>query len=135
MIFCHKNVDIDYSFSGSSLCRALQQVLCLAFRFSIWLIMPSIPLDFWRETFGWWFQWNFLFSISYSMNVNLFSDWWSISSLQFFAGVIFFAIISSFIPEPTLNPTVDIKSKKVWHGFNNGILKYTILKLAYAHTN
>ncbi|KAI5674047.1 hypothetical protein M9H77_14411 [Catharanthus roseus] len=33
-------------------------------------------------------------------------------NLWFFAGVIFFAIISSFIPEPTLTPTADIKSKK-----------------------
>ncbi|KAF7824211.1 zinc transporter ZTP29 [Senna tora] len=30
----------------------------------------------------------------------------------FFAGVIFFAIVASFIPEPTLVPTSDVKSKK-----------------------
>ncbi|OVA07308.1 Zinc/iron permease [Macleaya cordata] len=33
-------------------------------------------------------------------------------NIWFFAGVIFFAIVSSFIPEPTLTPTVDVKSKK-----------------------
>nr|DAD29820.1 TPA_asm: hypothetical protein HUJ06_031288 [Nelumbo nucifera] len=33
-------------------------------------------------------------------------------NLWFFAGVIFFAVIVSFIPEPTLAP-VDVKSKKV----------------------
>ncbi|PIA50253.1 hypothetical protein AQUCO_01300772v1 [Aquilegia coerulea] len=33
-------------------------------------------------------------------------------NLWFFAGVIFFGIIASFIPEPTLAPSVDVKSKK-----------------------
>lgn len=32
---------------------------------------------------------------------------------QFFGGVIFFAIIANFIPEPSLAPTSDPKSKKV----------------------
>lgn len=33
-------------------------------------------------------------------------------NLWFFAGVIFFAIVSGFIPEPTLAPSSDVKSKK-----------------------
>ncbi|KAK1390820.1 Zinc transporter ZTP [Heracleum sosnowskyi] len=33
-------------------------------------------------------------------------------NLWFFGGVIFFAIIASFIPEPTLSPSSDSKSKK-----------------------
>ncbi|KAF5200330.1 Zinc transporter like [Thalictrum thalictroides] len=33
-------------------------------------------------------------------------------NLWFFAGVIFFGIIASFIPEPTLAPSVDVKNKK-----------------------
>lgn len=33
-------------------------------------------------------------------------------NLWFFAGVIFFAVIANFIPEPTLAPSTDIKSKK-----------------------
>ncbi|CAK8536035.1 unnamed protein product [Lathyrus sativus] len=33
-------------------------------------------------------------------------------NLWFFAGVIFFAIIANFIPEPTLVPTSDVKTKK-----------------------
>ncbi|KAI3846628.1 hypothetical protein MKX03_029496 [Papaver bracteatum] len=33
-------------------------------------------------------------------------------NVWFFGGVIFFAIVSSFIPEPTLAPAVDSKSKK-----------------------
>ncbi|XP_010257281.1 PREDICTED: zinc transporter ZTP29 [Nelumbo nucifera] len=33
-------------------------------------------------------------------------------NLWFFAGVIFFAFVASFIPEPTLAPSVDVKSKK-----------------------
>ncbi|KAF7824232.1 zinc transporter ZTP29 [Senna tora] len=36
----------------------------------------------------------------------------SFCSCSFFAGVIFFAIVASFIPEPTLVPTSDVKSKK-----------------------
>lgn len=33
--------------------------------------------------------------------------------LQFFAGVIFFAVIANFIPEPSLAPSSDVRSKKV----------------------
>ncbi|XP_027340800.1 zinc transporter ZTP29 [Abrus precatorius] len=33
-------------------------------------------------------------------------------NLWFFAGVIFFAVVASFIPEPTLTPTSDVKSRK-----------------------
>ncbi|AES67696.2 putative zinc/iron permease [Medicago truncatula] len=33
-------------------------------------------------------------------------------NLWFFAGVIFFAAVVSFIPEPTLTPTADVKTKK-----------------------
>lgn len=33
--------------------------------------------------------------------------------MQFFAGVIFFAIIVNFIPEPTISPGSDVKDKKV----------------------
>ena len=32
---------------------------------------------------------------------------------QFFGGVLFFAIVARFIPEPTLVPGSDVKSKKV----------------------
>ncbi|XP_062173200.1 zinc transporter ZTP29 [Alnus glutinosa] len=34
------------------------------------------------------------------------------ANLWFFAGVIFFAIVANFIPEPTLVPVSDVKSKK-----------------------
>ncbi|KAK9273327.1 hypothetical protein L1049_018136 [Liquidambar formosana] len=34
------------------------------------------------------------------------------ANLWFFGGVIFFAVIASFIPEPTLAPSTDVKSKK-----------------------
>ncbi|XP_004486953.1 zinc transporter ZTP29 [Cicer arietinum] len=33
-------------------------------------------------------------------------------NLWFFAGVIFFAVIANFIPEPTLTPTSDVKNRK-----------------------
>ncbi|KAL2590637.1 hypothetical protein AAZV13_13G300100 [Glycine max] len=33
-------------------------------------------------------------------------------NLWFFAGVIFFAVVASFIPEPTLTPTSDVKGRK-----------------------
>ncbi|KAJ7947536.1 zinc transporter ZTP29 [Quillaja saponaria] len=33
-------------------------------------------------------------------------------NLWFFGGVIFFAIVASFIPEPTVTPSSDVKSKK-----------------------
>nr|GMD67409.1 zinc transporter ZTP29 [Ipomoea batatas] len=33
-------------------------------------------------------------------------------NLWFFAGVIFFALVSSFIPEPTLSPTSNLQNKK-----------------------
>ncbi|KAJ1412378.1 Zinc/iron permease [Sesbania bispinosa] len=33
-------------------------------------------------------------------------------NLWFFAGVIFFAVVASFIPEPTLAPSSDVKSRK-----------------------
>ncbi|XP_019157833.1 PREDICTED: zinc transporter ZTP29 [Ipomoea nil] len=33
-------------------------------------------------------------------------------NLWFFAGVIFFALVSSFIPEPTLSPTPNLQNKK-----------------------
>ncbi|KVH90832.1 Zinc/iron permease [Cynara cardunculus var. scolymus] len=36
-------------------------------------------------------------------------------NLWFFGGVIFFAIIANFIPEPSLGPTADTKNKKVKH--------------------
>nr|GFC63801.1 zinc transporter ZTP29 [Tanacetum cinerariifolium] len=39
--------------------------------------------------------------------------------LQFFGGVIFFAIIANFIPEPSLAPMSDSKSKKK-HGDEGG---------------
>lgn len=41
-------------------------------------------------------------------------------NLWFFAGVIFFAIIANFIPEPTLAPNSDAKSKKQTNGTENG---------------
>lgn len=34
--------------------------------------------------------------------------------LQFFAGVLFFAFIVSFIPEPTVVPRTDADNKQVW---------------------
>ncbi|KMT14459.1 hypothetical protein BVRB_4g072340 [Beta vulgaris subsp. vulgaris] len=39
-------------------------------------------------------------------------------NIWFFAGVIFFALISNFIPEPTLAPTPNVKSKKRTNGEN-----------------
>lgn len=33
--------------------------------------------------------------------------------IQFFGGVIFFAFIANFIPEPSLAPSADAKNKKV----------------------
>ncbi|XP_021772043.1 zinc transporter ZTP29-like [Chenopodium quinoa] len=41
-------------------------------------------------------------------------------NLWFFAGVIFFAIIANFIPEPTLTPTPSVKSKKRANGEEKG---------------
>ena len=34
-------------------------------------------------------------------------------TMQFFAGVVFFAVVVGFIPEPTLAPSSDVKNKKV----------------------
>lgn len=34
-------------------------------------------------------------------------------SMQFFAGVVFFAVVVGFIPEPTVAPNSDVKNKKV----------------------
>ena len=34
--------------------------------------------------------------------------------MQFFAGVVFFAVVANFIPEPTLSQSSEVKSKKVW---------------------
>lgn len=33
--------------------------------------------------------------------------------MQFFAGVIFFALIVNFIPEPSISASSDVKEKKV----------------------
>lgn len=41
-------------------------------------------------------------------------------NIWFFAGVIFFAIVANFIPEPTLAPSSDAKSKKETNGTGNG---------------
>lgn len=40
-------------------------------------------------------------------------------NLWFFGGVVFFAVIANFIPEPSLAPTVDTKNKKK-HGDEGG---------------
>lgn len=41
-------------------------------------------------------------------------------NIWFFAGVIFFAIVANFIPEPTLAPSSDARSKKKTNGTENG---------------
>ncbi|GFP80027.1 zinc transporter ztp29 [Phtheirospermum japonicum] len=40
-------------------------------------------------------------------------------NIWFFGGVIFFAVVANFIPEPTIAPVSDVKSKKVskWQAF------------------
>lgn len=38
--------------------------------------------------------------------------WYSFLVVQFFGGVIFFACIAKFIPEPTLGPSTDVKRRK-----------------------
>jgi len=50
---------------------------------------------------------------------------------QFFGGVIFFAIIANFIPEPSLGPTADTKNKKVKHP--TFPMKIYALELLLAH--
>ncbi|XP_050371554.1 zinc transporter ZTP29 isoform X1 [Argentina anserina] len=42
------------------------------------------------------------------------------ANLWFFGGVIFFAIIANFIPEPSLAPSSDVKSKKQQKGGDEG---------------